>query len=113
MGRFIYNALSVLYNENINNMWKGEFLVMKRKTSILWKTSIFRKMLILLSAGIFGMQITGCAAVTDELIYGTETVLQGSDGYREFTGEDVHSPLIVFPDKEIESISEEFYYEFR
>ena len=33
---------------------------MKRKTSILWKTSIFRKMLILLSAGIFGMQITGC-----------------------------------------------------
>lgn len=28
------------------------------------------------------------AAVTDELIYGTETVLQGSDGYREFTGED-------------------------
>ena len=86
---------------------------MKRKTSILWKTSICRKIPILLSAGIFGLQITGCGAVTDELIYGTETVLQGSDGYREFTGEDVHSPLIVFPDKEIESISEEFYYEFR
>ena len=61
---------------------------MKRKTSILWKTSICRKIPILLSAGIFGMQITGCGAVADELIYGTETVLQGSDGYREFTGED-------------------------
>ena len=72
-----------------------------------------KNIIMLLFVGIFCMQITGCAMAADELIHGTETVLQGSDGYREFTGEDVHSPLIVFPDKEIESISEEFYYEFR
>lgn len=72
-----------------------------------------KNIIMLLFVGIFCMQITGCAMAADDLIYGTETVLQGSDGYREFTGEDVHSPLIVFPDKEIESISEEFYYEFR
>lgn len=49
----------------------------------------------------------------DQLLYGTETVLEGSDGYRQFTGEGLRSPLVVFPDKDVPSVSEDFYYEYR
>ena len=46
-------------------------------------------------------------------IYGTKTILEGSDGYRQFTKKNIHSPLVVFPSKEIDCVSEEFYYEFK
>lgn len=40
-------------------------------------------------------------------IYGTKTILEGSDGYRQFSKENIHSPLVVFHSKEIERLNSE------
>ncbi|MCD7835315.1 MAG: hypothetical protein LUG83_01365, partial [Lachnospiraceae bacterium] len=46
------------------------------------------------------------------LFYGKTSELKGNTEYSSLTFEEPHSPLIVFPDKEIQSVSEDFYYQF-
>ncbi len=57
--------------------------------------------------------VVGIIFILNQLIYGTESVVKGSGEYGRFTGEGVYSPLIVFPEKETEYITEEFYYKYR
>ena len=74
--------------------------------------------IIFLKVGIFFLILFSILAiigffVVRQFIYGTKTVLKGSGGYSQFTAESVHSPLVVFPNKDEDCILEDFYYEFR
>ncbi len=47
------------------------------------------------------------------LVYGITTTLKGSGKYSQSAMEGIHSPLVVFPDEDIESLSDEFYYQMQ
>lgn len=68
---------------------------------------------LLALAAIMGAVVVAIVILLAGIIYGRTTIRQGSEGYREFAGEGLSSPLVVFPRKDLESVSEEYYYEFR
>lgn len=70
-----------------------------------------KKLVLLVS--VLGILLAGCIIMAQQFVCGTRTVIKGSGKYSTFEGNKIHSPLVAFPDKEMESVAEDFYYEYR